>query len=123
MLATPTPAAKSMNNQVILAFSTCPDEAIARRIAEALVVEKLAGCVNRVANVRSSYIWDGRLQDDSEILLIIKTTANRLAALRARLLELHPYELPELVAANAIGGNEPYLEWIRRAVQTEDNRQ
>jgi periplasmic divalent cation tolerance protein len=112
-----------MNDQVIVAFSACPDEAVARGIAEALVAENLAACVNRVANVRSSYIWDGRLQDDSEILLIIKTTADRLAALRARVLELHPYELPELVATTAIGGNEPYLEWIRRAVQTEGNRQ
>jgi periplasmic divalent cation tolerance protein len=109
-----------MTTQVILAFSTCPDEASARRVAEALVIEKLATCVNRVANVRSSYIWDGRLQDDSEILLIMKTTAGRLAALRQRLAELHPYQLPELVATHVVDGNEPYLEWIRRGVDAED---
>jgi periplasmic divalent cation tolerance protein len=108
-----------MSNQVILAFSTCPDEAVASRIAQALVSEKLAGCVSRVANVRSCYIWDGRLQDDGEILLIIKSTSDRLAALRQRLLELHPYELPELVVTNVIGGNEPYLDWIRRGVHAE----
>jgi periplasmic divalent cation tolerance protein len=109
-----------MTSQVILALSTCPDEASARRLAETLVTESLAACVNRVANVRSSYIWDGRLQDDGEILLIIKTTADRLAALQQRLGELHPYDLPELVVTNVTGGNEQYLEWIRRGVHSEE---
>jgi periplasmic divalent cation tolerance protein len=109
-----------MTEQVIVAFSTCPDEGVGQRIAEALVTEKLATCVNRIANVRSSYIWDGRLQDDGEILLIIKSTAERLPAMRARLIDLHPYDLPELVVTNVIGGNEPYLDWIRRGVQSED---
>jgi periplasmic divalent cation tolerance protein len=108
-----------MTEQVIVAFSTCPDEGVARRIAEVLVTEKLATCVNRIANVRSSYIWDGRLQDDGEILLIIKTTADRLAALQQRFGELHPYDLPELVVTNVTGGNEQYLEWIRRGVHSE----
>lgn len=116
MLATRRTRGKSMNDQIILAFSTCPDEDSGRKIAEALVLERLATCVNRIANVRSSYIWDGRLQDDSEILLIIKSTAARLAALRERLTELHPYELPELVVTDVSGGNEQYLEWIRRGV-------
>jgi periplasmic divalent cation tolerance protein len=107
-----------MTSQVIVAFSTCPDEAAAKRIADALVTERLATCVNRVGNARSSYIWDGRLQDEGEILLIIKTVGDRLAALRARLLELHPYDLPELIATEVIDGNEPYLEWIRRGVHS-----
>ena len=108
-----------MTDHVIVAFSTCPDEAVAKRIAEALVTERLATCVNRVANVRSSYIWDGLLQDDGEILLIIKTVGDRLAALRSRLNELHPYDLPELIATEVIDGNEPYLDWIRRGVRSE----
>jgi len=108
-----------MTSQVILALSTCPDEDSARRLAETLISEKLAACVNRVANVRSSYIWHGRLQDDSEILLMIKTTADRLEALQLRLGELHPYELPELVVTNVVGGNESYLEWIRRGVHSK----
>jgi periplasmic divalent cation tolerance protein len=112
-----------MTEQVIVAFSTCPEEAVARHIAEVLVTEKLATCVNRIANVRSSYIWDGRLQDDGEILLIMKSTAERLPAMQARLSELHPYDLPELVVMNVISGNEPYLDWIRRGVQSEDIRQ
>lgn len=105
-----------MTEQVIVALSTCPDEATARRLAEALVSERLATCVNRVGGVASTYFWDGRLQDDAEILLIIKTTAARLAGLEARLQALHPYELPELVVLPVLGGNERYLQWVRSGV-------
>lgn len=102
-----------MNEQVIVALSTCPDEATARRLAAAFVSERLATCVNRVTGIASTYFWDGRLQDDAEILLIIKTTSARLAALEARLQALHPYELPELLVLPVLGGNERYLEWVR----------
>ena len=107
-----------MTEQVILALSTCPDEATARRIAQALVSERLATCVNRLPGVTSTYFWDGRLQDDPEILLIIKTTAARQAELEARLKALHPYELPEVVILPVTGGNEPYLQWVRSGVGT-----
>jgi periplasmic divalent cation tolerance protein len=105
-----------MTDQVILAFTTCPDEASAETIAAALVQERLAACVSRFAGIRSTYIWDARLQDQAEILLIIKTTAARLAGLQARLASLHPYELPELLAIPAVGGNERYLDWVRMGV-------
>lgn len=105
-----------MTEQVIVALSTCPDEASARRLAEALVSERLATCVNRVTGIASTYFWDGRLQDDAEILLIIKTTTARLAELEARLRALHPYELPELLVLPVLGGNERYLEWVRTGV-------
>ncbi|MFC4309500.1 divalent-cation tolerance protein CutA [Steroidobacter flavus] len=110
-----------MTEQVIVGLSTCPDEATGKRIAEALVSERLATCVNRVAGCASTYFWDGRLQDDAEILLIIKTTAARLAELAARLNVLHPYELPELIVLPVTGGNERYLQWVRSGVgeQTE----
>jgi periplasmic divalent cation tolerance protein len=106
-----------VTDQVLLAFSTCPDEDSARRIAAALVQERLAACVNRVSSLKSTYFWDAHLQDEPEILLIIKTTAGRLAALEARLKELHPYELPELVAIPVGGGNERYLQWVRMGVE------
>ena len=100
----------------VIALSTCPDDACARSIAESLVTQRLAACVNRLSGVRSTYIWDGRLQDDAEVLLIIKTTAARLPALEARLKALHPYELPELVLLRVEGGSGAYLDWIRAAV-------
>jgi len=106
-----------MTDQVILALTTCPDEASAQAIAAALVQERLATCVNRIAGVRSTYFWDARLQDEAEILLIIKTTAGRLDDLRARLGALHPYELPELLAIDVAGGNERYLDWVRMGVR------
>jgi len=106
-----------MTDQVIVALSTCPDEAAARRLAHTLVSERLATCVNRLPGVASTYFWDGRLQDDAEILLIIKSTAARQAELTARLKALHPYELPELVVLPVAGGNEAYLQWVRSGVE------
>lgn len=105
-----------MSDTVLICLSTCPNEAIAQRIATALVTERLAACVNRVPQVTSTYFWDGGLQEDTEILLIIKTTAPLLPPLEARLRELHPYEVPELVAIPAVGGSEPYLQWVRTGV-------
>lgn len=108
-----------MTDSVIIALSTCPDDSSAAGIAATLVKEGLAACVNRIGGVRSTYVWDGRLHDDTEILLIMKTTAERLAALEARLRDLHPYELPELVALPLTGGNERYLDWVRTGVRGE----
>jgi periplasmic divalent cation tolerance protein len=108
-----------MTEQVIMAFSTCPDEATAQRLATALVREQLAACVNRLPGAISTYFWDGRLQEEAEILLIMKTTAARLPALEARLKVLHPYEVPELVAIPVTGGNERYLEWVRGTERSE----
>ena len=105
---------------IVIALSTCPDEEAAKGIAQVLVQERLATCVNRVAGVRSTYFWDGRLQDDGEILLIIKTTQARLGELESRLKALHPYDLPELIAIPAVGGNEAYLCWVREGVQRND---
>jgi periplasmic divalent cation tolerance protein len=105
-----------MNDKVILALTTCPDEVSAQAVATALVQERLAACVNRIAGLRSTYFWDARLQDESEILLIIKTTSGRLGELQARLNALHPYELPELLAIPVAGGNERYLDWVRKGV-------
>lgn len=109
-----------MSDQVILALTTCPDEASAQSIAAALVQERLATCVNRVGGLRSTYFWDARLQDEAEILLIIKTTAGRLDELQDRLGALHPYELPELLAIAVAGGNERYLDWVRKGVTKQD---
>lgn len=108
-----------MTDSVIIVLSTCRDETSAASIAATLVSEGLAACVNRIGGLRSTYVWDGRLHDEAEILLIMKTTAARLAALEARLKDLHPYELPELVALPVTGGNERYLDWVRSAVRGE----
>jgi len=81
-------------------------------IAEALVTEHLAACVNRIAGIASTFRWQGQVQHDTEQLLIIKTTRERFQALRERILALHPYELPEVLAVDIAGAHGPFLEWI-----------
>ncbi len=101
---------------VVIAFCTCPDDASAARIARALVEERLAACVSRIPGVRSTYAWQGAVHDDAEVLLLIKTQASRFDALRERVLALHPYELPELVAVEVTRGLDAYLAWVAAAV-------
>ena len=96
----------------LVCFSTCPDAASADRIAATLVEERLAACVNVLPGVRSTYRWQDQVRRDDELLLVIKTTGDRLDALRERLTAIHPYELPELVAVEAAGGSPAYLDWI-----------
>ena len=108
-----------MSDQVILALTTVPDETSARRIAHILVSEGRAACVNRLGAVASTYLWEGEVRDEAEILLIMKTTAAGLPALQSRLAAIHPYELPEFVAIPLIGGSPAYLAWVRSAVQVK----
>ena len=100
-------------SDTLLLLCTCPDAETAAKIARALVEERLAACVNRVAGVASVYRWREEIHEDSEVLLLIKTPRDRLEALRARLVELHPYELPELIALDVVAGHVPYLDWLR----------
>lgn len=102
-----------MSDIVLLCYCSCPDAASAQAIAEALVGERLAACVNRLPGIRSTYRWQGEVITDSEELLLIKTTAGCFDALQSRLLQLHPYELPELVAVPVARGHEAYLDWVR----------
>jgi periplasmic divalent cation tolerance protein len=97
---------------LLLALSTVGKAEDAERIARALVEGGLAACVNVVPAVTSYYRWKGRLERDEERLLVIKTRADRLDALRRALVELHPYELPELIALPIEAGHAPYLEWV-----------
>jgi periplasmic divalent cation tolerance protein len=90
---------------------TVPDEPTAVRIARTLVEERLAACVNRLP-VGSTYAWQGRICEDHEVLLLIKTAASHYAALEARLLELHPYDVPEIVALDAGAGLDRYFAWV-----------
>jgi len=88
----------------------------AETLGRALVAERLAACVNLVPSLRSIYRWEGEVQVDEEALLVIKTTAARLAALTERVNALHSYDLPEVLALPAAGGSTPYLEWVAEEV-------
>lgn len=102
---------------VLLCLTTCPDPDSAERLAEALVAEHLAACVNLIPGLRSIYRWQDAIQRDAEVLLLIKTTRARYPALQARLPQLHPYELPELVAVEAADGLPAYLRWVADATR------
>jgi periplasmic divalent cation tolerance protein len=97
---------------VLVCFCTCPDTATAQAIAEVLVGERLAACVNVLPGLRSVYRWQGAIERADEALLLIKTVQAQLPALQARMAALHPYELPELVAVEVAGGLAAYLDWI-----------
>jgi periplasmic divalent cation tolerance protein len=100
---------------VIAVFSTFPNAEVASSVARTLVDERLCACVNLVPAIRSIYRWQGAICDEVEVLALIKTTEDRLAALEARLVELHPYDVPELIALPVAGGHAPYLAWVAGA--------
>jgi periplasmic divalent cation tolerance protein len=105
-----------MNHTYFIVFCSCPDEASAAGLARTLVEERLAGCISRVPGVTSTYRWEGRVQEDAELLLVIKTTGERLATLSARIEALHPYEVPEIIAVEIGAGSERYLGWLGQTV-------
>jgi periplasmic divalent cation tolerance protein len=98
--------------ETLLVLTNLPDAASARSLAEALVAERLAACVNILASCRSVYRWQGKVEDAEEVPLLIKTTADRYAALEAAIRARHPYELPEIVAVPIARGLPDYLAWV-----------
>ena len=103
----------------LLCFSTCPDTAVAERIAETLVGERLAACVNVLPGLRSVYRWKGAVERADEVLLLIKTQPDHFHRLQDRLQQLHPYELPELVAVETDFGLPAYLRWVADETRLE----
>jgi periplasmic divalent cation tolerance protein len=97
----------------LVVLCTVPSAEVAEKIAHAVVGEQLAACVNVVPGLRSIYAWKGEIADDQELLCVIKTRRERFDALRARILELHPYEVAEVIALPVEAGNPPYLQWIQ----------
>ena len=103
----------------LVCFSTCPDADAAERIAATLVGEHLAACVNVLPGLRSVYRWKGAVERADEVLLLIKTQPDRLPPLQDRLRQLHPYELPELIAVETDLGLPAYLRWIADETRPE----
>ena len=101
--------------EYILAMTTVSSESQARRLAEQLVENRLAACVNQV-RVDSVYRWKGALEAEAEVLLLIKTTRARQEDLRQALLRAHPYELPEFITLPITGGSTAYLKWLHDSV-------
>jgi len=101
-------------SEVLIVITTLPDRASGERIAEALVTERVAACVNILAECTSLYTWQGKIERSSEVPLLIKTTRSAYPQLEQRLRELHPYELPEIIALPVAAGLPDYLNWVVR---------
>jgi periplasmic divalent cation tolerance protein len=98
----------------IVVLSTCGSPQEAQRLAHALVEKRLAACVNIVSGVRSIYRWKDAIEDEEEVLLVIKTSRPLFEELRNEILRLHSYEVPEVIALEVVDGSEGYLAWLDR---------
>lgn len=96
--------------------TTLPDQATAQRIAAAVVEERLAACAQLHGPISSTYRWEGAVERSTEWFCHLKTTVARLPDLQARIRELHPYEVPEIIAVPILDGNADYLSWIEQMV-------
>jgi periplasmic divalent cation tolerance protein len=100
----------------IIVFVTCESTEQAERIAQALVTDKLAACVNVVPGVKSCYVWEGKLTWSNEVLLLVKTTRGRFDQLQDRVKAMHSYSVPEIVGVTIEDAFDKYIEWIDRSV-------
>ncbi len=101
-----------------LVLVTAPDLKTARLLARAALNSRLIACANLVAGVESHYRWRGKIERGAEVLLVLKTTANRLPKLEKLILDRHPYETPEFLVVALSGGNRRYLNWLRASCST-----
>ena len=101
-----------------IGLCTVPDRDTATRIAEALVTEQLAACVNIIPAIQSIYRWEGAIEHDEELLLLIKTSDALWPLLQERILDMHPYELPEIISVRIQDGHSNYLNWIINNLKT-----
>lgn len=95
---------------------TAPDEVVAKKLSRSILDKKLAACVNVIPGLHSMFWWQGKIDKQPEVLLIIKTLQDKLSALIAAVKQEHPYDTPEIIALPIIGGSEDYLQWLRESV-------
>lgn len=105
---------------IIIVFTHVPNRVYAEQIAQTLVTEKLAACVNISSPVTSIYRWQGQVECAEEIGLVIKTSCKGYVACETKLRMLHPYELPEIIAINVSEGLPAYLQWVVAATNTQE---
>ncbi len=102
-----------MEDRAILVLCTAPDETVGAELARGLVEARLAACVNLIPGVRSFYTWQGKLEDDNEVQLFVKTRESRFDAVNDWLQNAHPYDVPEVLALPITAGAGSYLKWLR----------
>jgi len=106
--------------EVVLVLTTLGADADALTFARTLVEEHLAACVNVLPSMTSVYRWRGRIEEDQERQIVVKTTRQQVAALEQRLRDLHPYELPEFLVLATSGGSDAYLQWVGESIAPAD---
>jgi periplasmic divalent cation tolerance protein len=106
--------------ETVVVLCSCSDSEAARRIANAIVEKRLAACVSILPGVESVYRWQEKIESASEALLLIKTTSGGFPALREKILELHSYDTPEIIALPVVAGFEKYLRWMGEQVSSRD---
>ena len=105
--------------EILLVFTTFANEADAARVARVLIEERLIACANLIPAARSLYRWQGAIQDEREVMALMKTRKQDWTALLSRLHELHPYETPECIAVRVAAGAPKYMEWLESALEPE----
>lgn len=98
--------------QFKIVLVTTPDYKTARRLARAALAARLIACANIVPKIESHYLWKGKLERSAEVLMVMKTTSGRVAALEKLVVSQHPYDTPEFVVLNLAGGAKKYLAWL-----------
>src|SRR5687768_9885933 len=104
-----------MEIDCVMVWTTIGSRTDGHKLASVLVEERLAACVNVMSEMESVYRWQGKVETERERQVVMKTTANQIPALKARLRELHDYELPEFIVIPITAGSERYLQWIRES--------
>ena len=107
----------SARNDACVVLVTAPDAAVAQQLARHVLEQKLAACVNIVPAITSFFWWQGKIDEQAESLLVIKTVATKLAALIEAVKKDHPYEVPEIIALPIVGGSKDYLKWLGDSVE------
>ena len=109
-----------MKAQTLLVWCPFPDQAVARQIAAQVIPQGLAACVHFFAEGESHYLWQGKLEKSTEIMTVWKTTSDRWEALSKMLAELHPYDVPAVLATSVAAGYPPYLAWLHESMMPAD---
>lgn len=108
-----------MTSKYHIAVTTCPTLEIATQLANEVVEQQLAACVNIIPSIKSVYKWKDKIEHDDESLLIIKTVKQQLASLEKLILRLHPYETPEFISMPIESGSKAYLDWITSSMESK----
>lgn len=105
-----------MRDFVVILITTCSEEEAAR-IGRTLVEERLAACVNIIPDIRSFFHWEGKLQEEKEALLLVKSQGDQISRIIYRVKELHSYSVPEVIALPILAGSEDYLRWVKESIK------